>query len=48
MEIPEYITKEEVRRVCGELGIRDWTQLAKAEVELGSRDNTNPTTSAAC
>jgi len=34
MEIPEYISKEEVRRVCEQLGIRDWTKLAKAEVEF--------------
>jgi len=29
----EYISKEEVRRVCGELGIRDWTKLEEAKVE---------------
>ena len=34
MELPEYISKEEVQRVCRELGIRDWTQLTKAEVQL--------------
>jgi hypothetical protein len=34
MEIPEYISKEEVRRVCEELGIRDWTKLTEAEVEI--------------
>lgn len=34
MELPEYITKEEVQRVCRELGIRDWTKLTKAEVEM--------------
>ncbi|PKN01887.1 MAG: hypothetical protein CVU77_02835 [Elusimicrobia bacterium HGW-Elusimicrobia-1] len=27
MKVPEYITKEEVRRVCRELGIRDWSIL---------------------
>jgi hypothetical protein len=32
MKIPEYVTKEEVKRVCRELNIRDWTQLAKPEV----------------
>ncbi len=32
MNLPEYITKEEVQRVCQELGFRDWTQLTKAEV----------------
>lgn len=32
MLIPEYITKEEVQRVCHELGLRDWTKLSAAEV----------------
>jgi len=32
MRMPEYITKEEVRRVCKELKIRDWTKLKKATV----------------
>lgn len=34
MNIPEYITKEEVRRVCAEIGIRDWTKLTEAKVEI--------------
>jgi len=34
MEIPEYVSKEEVKRVCDQLGIRDWTRLSEAEVEL--------------
>jgi hypothetical protein len=33
MELPEYVTAEEVKRVCKELNIRDWTTLAKPEVE---------------
>ncbi|HAA03179.1 MAG TPA: hypothetical protein DCZ69_00465 [Syntrophobacteraceae bacterium] len=33
MELPEYVTKEEVRRICAMLKIRDWTELTKAEVE---------------
>lgn len=33
MELPEYITTEEVKRVCKELNIRDWTTLAKPEVQ---------------
>ena len=33
MEIPEYVSKGEVQRVCAQLGIRDWTQLSNAEVE---------------
>ncbi len=32
MEIPQYITKEEVRRVCKGLIIRDWTKLKRAKV----------------
>lgn len=33
MEIPEYVTVEEVQRVCRELGLRDWTELTAPEVE---------------
>lgn len=32
MKIPEYVAKTEVRRVCKELGIRDWTKLKKPKV----------------
>ena len=32
MKIPEYVTKEEVQRVCQELGISDWTSLETAQV----------------
>lgn len=32
MDLPEYITVKEVKRVCKELGIRDWTKLKKAKV----------------
>jgi hypothetical protein len=38
MDIPEYVTKDEVRRVCKELGIRDWTALPDDEVELGEAE----------
>ena len=38
MELPEYVTVEEVRRVCAKLNIRDWTQLTKAEVEPEEAD----------
>jgi len=34
MNIPEYVTKEEVRRVCSEIGIRDWTALKEAKITL--------------
>ncbi len=33
MEMPEYITKDEVKRVCGELGLRDWSALEEPEVD---------------
>jgi hypothetical protein len=32
MHIPEYITAQEVKRVCTDLGIRDWSRLKKAKV----------------
>ncbi|PVX25233.1 MAG: hypothetical protein CW691_05270 [Candidatus Bathyarchaeum sp.] len=32
MNLPEYISVQEVKRVCAELKIRDWTLLKKAEV----------------
>jgi hypothetical protein len=32
MELPDYVTVEEVRRVCGQLGIRDWTELEQPAV----------------
>jgi hypothetical protein len=38
MELPDYVTVEEVRRVCAKLNIRDWTQLTKAEVEPKEAD----------
>lgn len=34
MKLPEYISPDEVRRVCRELGLRDWTQLTEAAVKL--------------
>jgi hypothetical protein len=32
VQLPEYITKEEVQRVCQELAFRDWTKLTEAKV----------------
>lgn len=32
MNLPEYVTREEVQRVCQELGFRDWTALGTATV----------------
>ncbi|MFA4916254.1 MAG: DUF5661 family protein [Syntrophales bacterium] len=34
MNIPEYITKAEVQRVCKELGISDWTKLSEPRISL--------------
>ena len=34
MNVPEYITKQEVRRVCSAIGIRDWTALTEAKVKI--------------
>lgn len=32
MDIPVYVTVEEVKRICGLLGIRDWTELSEPRV----------------
>ena len=32
MKLPDYVSVQEVQRVCAELNIRDWTRLKKAEV----------------
>lgn len=32
MKLPNYITNEEVKRVCTEIGIRDWTKLKSPKV----------------
>ena len=32
MNLPDYITKAEVSRICKELKIRDWTKLKEAKV----------------
>lgn len=32
MKLPEYISKNEVKRVCKELGFRDWSKLKEATV----------------
>ena len=34
MDIDDFITKEEVQRVCQELGIRDWTKLIETKVQV--------------
>lgn len=32
MKLPEYVTVKEVRRVCKELGFRDWSEIKDANV----------------
>ncbi len=32
MQIPEYVTIEEVQRVCKEMGISDWTKITDSDV----------------
>lgn len=34
MNLPEYVSVEEVKNVCKKLGIRDWTTMKKVEVTL--------------
>ena len=34
VKIPEYITKKEVKRVCKELKMSDWTAKKEAKVSL--------------
>jgi hypothetical protein len=34
MQIPEYIAKDEVQRVCRELGLQDWTKLTTPEISI--------------
>ena len=34
MKLPQYVNVKEVQRVCGELGIRDWTSLTEPDVPV--------------
>ncbi len=34
MKLPEYVTKDEVKRVCTELGIRNWATRKKVTVSV--------------
>jgi hypothetical protein len=34
MKLPEYVTLQEVKRVCKELKIRDWTKLKKPAITM--------------
>lgn len=33
MEIPEYVSKDEVKRVCRELGLRNWAEIKGTDVD---------------
>ena len=32
MKLPEYITADEVKRVCNEIGLRDWSEITDPSV----------------
>jgi hypothetical protein len=32
MKLPEYVTVDEVRRVCDEIGLRDWSKITEPSV----------------
>jgi hypothetical protein len=32
MELPEYVTADEVKRVCEEIGLRDWSQISDPSI----------------
>jgi hypothetical protein len=32
MKLPEYVTREEVKRVCGEIGLSDWSEKTDPDV----------------
>ena len=35
MKLPEYVTTEEVKRVCKEIGLRDWSEITDPTVSEG-------------
>jgi len=34
MKLPEYVTKDEVKKVCKQLGLRDWTKIKEPKITL--------------
>ena len=32
MKLPEYVTADEVKRVCTEIGLRDWSEITEPDV----------------
>ena len=39
MELPEYITPEEVKKVCKEIGLSDWSVKTDADVSAEEASN---------
>jgi len=37
MKLPQYITNDEVRKICKEIGIRDWTKLKEPKSKQQKR-----------
>jgi hypothetical protein len=35
MQLPEYVSKDEVKRVCNELALRDWSQMKDPSISKG-------------
>ena len=38
MKVPQYVSVDEVQRVCDELGIQDWTSLAERDVPIAEAE----------
>ncbi|MEJ2358250.1 MAG: hypothetical protein P8Y13_09245, partial [Deinococcales bacterium] len=38
MDISDFVTIEDVRQACRDLGIRDWTELTDTRVEPGEAE----------
>jgi len=38
MKVPQYVSVDEVQRVCDELGIQDWTSLAEPDVPIAEAE----------
>ena len=34
MNLPEYVTKDEVKRVCKEIGLSDWSKLTSSSISV--------------
>ena len=39
MNVPQYITNEEVRKICKQIGIRDWTKLKSPHATRSEAQN---------